>query len=76
MSNLSIGFDVNGGPLKGWQSQLLNALGMTRPTFTFIFNRCIDRGFDCGGKERSDKGESIFVSESRLNQTFTALNEY
>ena len=76
MFNLLIVFDGNGGSLKGWQSLLFNAWGMTRPTFNSIFNRCIDRGFDCGRKERSDKGESIFVSESRRNQTFTALNEY
>ena len=50
--------------------------GMTRLTLNFIFNRCIDRGFDCGRKERSDKGESIFARESRRNQIFTALNEY
>ena len=31
MSILSIDFDGNGGPLKGWQSLLLNAWGMTHP---------------------------------------------
>ena len=41
-----------------------------------IFNRCIDRGFGCRRKDRSDKGESIFVSESRRNQTCTTLDEY
>ena len=40
---------------------------MTRFTFNSMFNRCIDRGFDCGRKERNDKGESIFVNESRQN---------
>ena len=65
MSNLLIGFDGNGGPLKGWQSLLLNVWGITRPIFNSIFNRYVDRGFDCGRKERSDKSESIFVSESR-----------
>ena len=49
---------------------------MTRPTFNSIFNRCIDRRFDCGKKETSDKGESIFISKNRRNQRFTALNEY
>ena len=44
--------------------------------FNSIFNRCIDRGFNCGTKNRSDKGESIFVSESRQTQIFVALNEY
>ena len=76
MSNLLTGLDDNGGPPKGWQSLLLNTWGMNRPTFNYIFNRCIDRGFDCGRKERSYEGQSIFVSESRRNQTFTALNEY
>ena len=49
---------------------------MTRPTFNSNFNRSIDRGFDCGKKERNDKGESIVVSESRRNQIFTALNKH
>ena len=49
---------------------------MRRSTFKYIFNYCIDRGFDCGRKERIDKGESIFISENRRNQRFTALNEY
>ena len=76
MSNLLIGFDGNSRPLKGWKSLLLNAWRMTRSAFNSIFNRCINRGLEYRRKERSDKGESIFVSESRRNQTFTALNEY
>ena len=52
ISNLLIGFDGNGEPLKGWQSLFLNAWRMTRPTFNLIFNHCIDRSSDCGRKER------------------------
>ena len=76
MSNLLIGFDGNSRPLKGWKSLLLNDWRMTRSAFNFIFNRCINRGLEYRRKERSDKGEYIFVRESRRNQTFTALNEY
>ena len=76
MSNLLIGFDGNSRPLKGWKSLLLNAWRMTRSAFNSIFNRCINCGLEYRRKERSDKGESIFVSESRRNQTVTALNEY
>ena len=34
---------------------------MIRPKFNSIINRCINYGFDCGRKERSNKDNSIFI---------------
>ena len=68
MYDLLIGFGGNGGSPKVWQSLMLTIWGMIRRIFNSIFNRCTDRDFNYGRKETSDEGESIFISESRLNQ--------
>ena len=74
--SLLAGVDGNNGAFKGVFASLANAWGVTDRLVRDSVNRLIECDFNIQRKERSDKGETVFTSESRRSQVFTAFREF
>ena len=70
------GFLSKGGVLNGYKGYVDHAFGIGRCTGKNIVDRFFSNHFSVERKVRSDKGESVFNSERKRKNTFTAYKAF
>ena len=70
------GYSPRNGSLKGFNSSLCHAFGVTKPTLRNVVQKFIHTDYSMCRSSRKDKGNTIFNCEKKRMAQFTAYNSF